>query len=479
MKRHYFIFLILAICSSNLYSIENPTSKIDIDISLKKSIVENIINKELPNTIEDSGSGTQIFAGNNNNLLSVGLDILGAVDKKFSQFSESFMWAYKINRTPIVFSAQGQEVQAVTNFTGLFKANWNKQKQGTEINLDGDAGIKSRVSITPNWTIESYSSPFLNISNNTIPLTLNVYGLKLKTDINIADSLEKSVVSKLKVATKDLDSKISSFNLRELVEKYWLQLKEPILINPQYNLWLTANLNSARYSDLVSTDDRLGIKVGADAQIQLYFGEKPSPLNLTALPPINFGFVDNNFNIFLPVSSSYSSLNEVINKNLPKENFKVIPGVYSHIDNIALSNLNNELYITSDFSVSILNFLKPTGIIKATIKPNFDANTETLSSENFDYVLETNSFMLSIANKLFKNKIRKNIIENYLSFNTSKEINLAKDFLQQKLGYIEVDKNVHLKTNISDLKIMDVSLNENRISITFNILGKSSLEILD
>lgn len=476
MNKYFLIFSLITISSANIYSEENPTSKIDIDISMKKSIVENLINKELPYTIEDSGSGTQIFSGNNN-VLSVGLDLLGVVDKKFSQFSESFIWAYKINRTPITFNAQGQEIQATTAFTGIFKANWNKQKQGTEINLDGNTGIKSRISITPNWGIECYSSPFLNISNNNMPLTLDVYGLKLKTDININDSLQKSVVSKLNTATKELDSKISSFNLRALVEKYWLQLKEPILVNPDYNLWLTANLNSARYSDLVSNNDQLGIKIGADVQLQLYFGKKPAALNLTSLPPVNFGFVDDNFNILLPVSSSYSSLNEVINKNLPKENFKVFSGIYSHIDNIALSNSNNELYITSDFSVSILNFLKPTGIIKATIKPNFDPNTGVLSGENFDYNLETNSFILTIANKLFKNKIKERIVKNYLSFNTSENINLAKKFLQKKVENIQVDKNTYLKSNITNLKVNNVSLDENNISVTFNIIGNSSLEI--
>ncbi|MBC2850450.1 DUF4403 family protein, partial [Cetobacterium sp. 8H] len=452
-------------------------SKIDINISMKKSIVENLINKQLPYTIEDSGSGTQIFNGNKNNALSVGLDLLGVVDKKFSRFSESFIWAYKINRSPIVFDAQGQEVRATTSFTGLFKANWNNQKQGTEINLDGSAGIKSRISITPNWGIECYSSPFLNISDNNLPLTLDIYGLKLKTDININDSLQKSVVSKLTVATKELDSKISSFNLRALVEKYWLELKEPILVNPDYDLWLTADLNSARYSDLVSNNDQLGIKVGTDVKLQLYFGEKPAALNLISLPPVNFGFVDDNFNILLPVSSSYSSLNEVINKNLPKENFKVFSGVYSHINNIALSNSNNELYITSDFSVSILNFLKPTGIIKATIKPNFDTNTGVLSGENFDYNLETNSFILTIANKLFKNKIKETIVKNYLSFNASENINLAKEFLQKKVENVQVDKNIYLKSNITSLKVNTVSLDENNISVIFNIIGNSSLEI--
>ncbi|MGL5572446.1 hypothetical protein, partial [Cetobacterium sp.] len=139
------LFALPFILGTYTYSEDNSTSKVDVDIMMKKSIVENIINNQLPYTIEDSGSGNQIFNGGKNNLLGFGLDILGSVDKKFSQFSESFVWAYKINRSPISFSAQEQQIQAVTNINGNFKASWSRESQSTEIALNGTAGISSIV----------------------------------------------------------------------------------------------------------------------------------------------------------------------------------------------------------------------------------------------------------------------------------------------------------------------------------------------
>lgn len=475
--KNFFYFLALGLLlNSNIYT-EDTSSKIDIDITMKKSIVENIINTQLPYTIEDTGSGNQIFNGNKNNILGMGLDILGAVDKKFSQFSESFVWAYKINRSPINFSAQEQEIQATTDISGLFKASWSRQSQSTEIALNGTAGINSIVSISPNWQINANSKPFLNISNNNLPLTLNIYGLSFKTDINIGDSLEKSVVSKLRKATNELDSKIQSFDLRSLVEKYWLKFKEPILVNPEYNLWLTVNPKSARYSNLVTTQDQLGIKVGTDTDLHLYFGEKPSPINLTTLPSMNFGFVNDSFNIILPVSASYKSLNEVINKNLDNKEFKIFSGVSSIIKNITLSSENSTLYASTDFNLNIFGFLNPTGTIKANVKPNFDQNTGTLVGNNFDYSLETNSFILKFINSIFKNKIKETIQNKYLSFNSTSEIKLAQNYLQQKVENIELEKNVHLKSSINTFKIINLDINNDFISVTFNATGESSLEI--
>ena len=82
--KNFFYFLTLGLLiNSNIYT-EDTSSKIDIDITMKKSIVENIINNQLPYTIEDKGAGNQIFTGNKNNILGRGLDMFVALDKKFS-----------------------------------------------------------------------------------------------------------------------------------------------------------------------------------------------------------------------------------------------------------------------------------------------------------------------------------------------------------------------------------------------------------
>lgn len=470
-------FALPFILGTYTYSEDNSTSKVDVDIMMNKSIVENIINNQLPYTIEDSGSGSQIFNGGKNNLLGFGLDILGSVDKKFSQFSESFVWAYKVNRSPISFSAQEQQIQAITNINGNFKASWNRESQSTEIALNGTAGISSIVSISPNWQISANSTPFLNISNNNLPLTLNIYGLNLKTDINIGDSLEKSIVSKLRTATSELDNKIQAFDLRSLVEKYWLKFKEPILVNPEYKLWLTVNPQLARYSNLVTTDNNLGIKVGSDVNLHLYFGEKPEALNLTTLPSMNYGFVNDSFNIILPVSASYKSLNEIINANLANKDIQLRLGISSNIKNINISSENSTLHVTSDFTLSIFGFLHPSGIIKANVKPNFSNETGILSGDDFDYALETDSLILKIGNFFFKNKIINLIKNNYLSLNPTNEMKLAQNYLQTKVENIELEKNVNLKSTINTFKIVGLNINNDSISAIFNTRGKATIEI--
>ncbi|MGL5429118.1 MAG: DUF4403 family protein [Cetobacterium sp.] len=481
MKLNKIIISVIAlnIISSNSTYSEESLSKLDINISLKKSIVENIINSQLPYTIEDTGSGTEIFNSNKNNILGTGLNLLGAIDKKFAQSSESFIWAYKINRSPIVFNANGQEVGATTNIDGQFKASWNRDKQGTEMKLNGTAGIKSIVSVSPDWKLVANSSPFLNISNDNIPLDLNLYGLKFKTDINIGSSLEKSISSKLQKATKEIDSKIESFNLREIIEKYWSNLKEPILVNKDYNLWLTINPKSARYSDLISFNEDLGIKVGADANLHLYIGEKPANQNLNSLPEMNFGFVDDSFNINLPISTTYNNLNDMINKNIVDKEFDLYSGIKYSAQNVALSSDNSNLNFETNFKLSVFGFLNPTGVIKGSLKPNFNKENGVFVGENFDYSLESNSIILNVINKIFKRSIKNSIIKNYLSFDPNKEIELAKVFIQSKVNDIELDKNIHLQSEINTFKLVDLKVDTNVISLTVNTTGKSTIQITE
>ncbi|MGL4670842.1 DUF4403 family protein [Cetobacterium sp.] len=473
-----YLTILNSIINTSLFS-EEVTSKIDLDISFKKSIVEDIINKELPNLIEDSGSGSEIFNGKKNGLLGTGLSILSSIDKKLSKPSESFIWAYKINRSPILFNAHGQDVEAVTDISGLFKASWSRSKDGTEMALNGNAGIKSTLSISPDWKLESNSSPFLNISNKTIPLNLDVYGLKFKTDINIGDSLEKSISSKLRKATKELDEKIRTFDLKSIVEKNWNKLKDPILINKDYDLWLTVNPKAARYSDMVSSDDDLSIKVGTDVHLNMYFGEKPAQLTLTTLPPMNFGFVDDKFNIVLPISANYDKLNNIINENLKNKTFNISSMISSTFSNLNLSSENGVLSIKMDFDSTIFNFLKRNGNIVALLKPNFNKETGTLNSDSFDYTLETDSILLKFINSLLKNKIKEIVKTKYLSFDSTKEVQVLKNLLIEKVTNLELDKNVYLKSNVESLNIENFSVNDESLSITFKVIGESTIEIVE
>ncbi|MGL4989234.1 MAG: DUF4403 family protein [Cetobacterium sp.] len=477
MKKIFLYFIALnCIVNSSLYSKEN-ISKVDLEISLKKASIEAIINKELPLVIEDSGSGSEILKGKKNKLLDAGLGLLGAIDKKLAQPAESFVWSYKINRSPISFDAEGQTVQAVTDISGLFKANWNKSKEGTEMLLSGTAGIKSNISISPDWGLESKSEPFLNISNNKIPLKLDVLGLKLDTEINIGSSLEKSISSNLARATKELDSKIEAFDLKSLVEKNWLALKEPILLNPDYKLWLTVNPKSARYSDVVSFDENISIKVGTDVDLQMYFGEKPASLNLKELPKMNFGFVEDNFNIILPVSASYSTLTDILNKNFSNKEFIVLNNIGATLHDIVLSSKDSTLNLKGEFALSIFNFTYPKGIITASLKPNLNKENGTLSSEDFDYVFESDSKILNWLNKMFKNQIKNILVNKYLVFDPAKEISVAKNVLEAKVKNVKLENGVYLKSTVNSFKIREVEVTPDYLSVTFNTAGKSNIEV--
>lgn len=467
--------LILSILGATFLNGEdkNIVSNIDMSISIKKSLIEDIINKEIPNTLSDSGTGEQLLGGQQN-ILSLGLNLLGNKDKRYT---ERLKWSYSISRNPISFSAEGQNFQAITNFNGVLKANYEKASQAVEANLNGVAGIKTNLIIDQNWNLIPKSSPIFTISNKNLPVNLNIYGLEVKTNLDIGNNIQTKVMNSLEKATGEIDQKIKSFNLREVIEKQWEKLKDPILLNSDYNFWLTADPVSAKYSGIVSTSEDIGIKIGSDMYLHGYIGEKPQSLNLGTLPVINYGEVQNGFNIHLPITATYSSLNELLMKNFPGKQFEVFPGIAIKVDTLTATQENRKISLISKMNFSIFSIINPQVIIKASFNPVYDSEQNIFMGEAFDYKIESGSFLIKFIDSIFHSMIQKSIEKNYMKIDLQKDLTSLKKIAQEKVKKIEIDKNTTMFTDINSLKIEKIVVDEQGISLLINILGETNIEI--
>ena len=454
---------------------KDPLSNIDMKISLKKSYIENIINKELPTTITDNGSGTEFFKSKNN-LLSIGMNLLGAVDKKYAQ---KFRWSYSITRGDIAFDAKGQNIQGIAPYTGTLQAQWDANNNVVDANLSGTAGINSNIVINQNWEIIPDSTPIFTISNSSFPLNLNIYGMDFKTNININDSIQKKIVQNLQKATDILDEKIKSFDLRSLVQEQWQKLKDPILVNKDYNLWLTVNPQSASYSNIISDKDDLGLKIGTDVYLHLYFGEKPQELALNQLPPMNFGNVDDSFTINLPITGTYDALNEQLYKNLNNKEISLPLDTKVTVENPKINSENNLLKLDSDMSFSILGLFHPKAKVVATINPQYNSETSSFEKSTFDYNIITDSFLLKVINFVGHRFIKNKVQEQLFSLKADSYLTTFKDILQKTIGQYPMDNKAILKTQITSLKLNNISVEPQSLSITIGITGSSVLEVLN
>ncbi|MGX6592082.1 DUF4403 family protein [Cetobacterium ceti] len=474
-KKNILLLSTFILLGSSIYGNDN-LSQVDLNISVKKSFIENIINKELPTTMTDSGSGSQLFGGGSkNDLLSLGLNLLGNVDKKYT---EKFRWNYSITRDPIAFSAKGQNIQGVANFNGTLKAQWDRETQGVDANLKGTAGISSNIVINKNWEIIAESTPIFTISQGTLPLKLNIYGMELKTDINVNKNIEQKIVSNLYKATDILDNKIREFDLRSLVEKQWLQLKHPILINQDYNLWLTVNPLDASYSNIVSDENNIGIKLGTNSQLHIYMGEKPKDLVLNSLPPMNYGEVKDTFNINLPITATYNALNKELQKNINNKTFSLPLNSKLTLKDIEIFNENNNLKIDTNIALNILGFLNPNAKVISTVNLKYNETNSSFDKSDFDYTLVTDSTLLKFADKFLHGYIKNKISEKVFSMKTDSYITLLKHMAQEKVNSINLEDKAILKTSISSLTLKNILVKKNYITIITNIQGKSNLEII-
>ncbi|MEG0135267.1 MAG: DUF4403 family protein [Cetobacterium sp.] len=440
---------------------QDEISKIDLTISTKKSTIENILNQEIPKLINDSGSGNEIIEKNSNNkLLNLGISLLDKVHKKSLDKIQNFKWKYSIQRDDINFSANNRTIEALANFNGTVLASLEEtNSEELKSDISGTIGIKTDLSIDENWNLLSSSSPIFKLSDANIPLNFDLKGIKIKKNINLSHDIEKHIDPILKKTISKVDEYVKDFKLHSFIEEKWQILKNPILINKNYRVWLLLNPVNTRYSDFMTNQDNLGVKIGLDSYVSLYLGDKPNPLIQSNLPPIKYGTVDDNFNMILPIYTTYNYINEILEETFNGDSYPINSFSKVRVEDINFLGTTNKLNLNAKVIFTLFEFLDFKGIINCFF---------TTPGEDFDYTLKTNNFILKIVDSFFHSTIKKAIENKIIS---------EKNNLKDKMSEVIIDKNTTLKNKIITLEIKSITTENESIKILTTITGTSTLEI--
>lgn len=440
---------------------QDEISKIDLTISTKKSTIENILNQEIPKLINDSGSGNEIIEKNSNNkLLNLGISLLDKVHKKSLDKIQNFKWKYSIQRDDIHFSANNRTIEALANFNGTVLASLEEtNSEELKSDISGTIGIKTDLSIDENWNLLSSSSPIFKLSDANIPLNFDLKGIKIKKNINLSHDIEKHIDPILKKTISKVDEYVKDFKLHSFIEEKWQILKNPILINKNYRVWLLLNPVNTRYSDFMTNQDNLGVKIGLDSYVSLYLGDKPNPLIQSNLPPIKYGTVDDNFNMILPIYTTYNYINEILEETFNGDSYPINSFSKVRVEDINFLGTTNKLNLNAKVIFTLFEFLDFKGIINCFF---------TTPGEDFDYTLKTNNFILKIVDSFFHSTIKKAIENKIVS---------EKNNLKDKMSEVIIDKNTTLKNKIITLEIKSITTENESIKILTTITGTSTLEI--
>ncbi|MGL4402393.1 MAG: DUF4403 family protein [Fusobacteriaceae bacterium] len=469
------IFLSLLLFAGNgSYSAEK-NSQINLEISVKKSAINEILENEIPRNF--SGDGIYEVAsqgGSKSQLLGLGLSLL----KNFkTDIPTRAFWKYSLDRGAIFLSAKGNNISASTDFSGKANGILENSSKNVEADFNGNLGVSTSFNITEEWQLFTKTSPLLNLSNSMLPLQLEIAGLKIDEKISMRSELEKRINPILQKTARDLDTEIAQFNLKEFIDKQWKNLKDPLQINKTYDVWLVARPKKAYYGGIHEKADTFSIVTGTEAELFLSVGKPETIHDLGVLPKIYSQEKENMFTLNLPVILKYNAIKKTLEENFLNKVFKLFRGGELTLKKIDLQGDGRTLNLKSNFILSLFSLLNLEAGVTLYGTPQLFEDKKVLSLENFSFKIDSDSFILKIADKFFHKKIEKMILENYLSFNIEKDVPLLQKALSEKVKILELEKNIILNTNIQNLSIEDISIDNNGVIIYSQILGNSILDI--
>ena len=114
------------------------------------------------------------------------------------------------------------------------------------------------------------------------------------------------------------------------------------------------------------------------------------------------------------------------------------------------------------------------GTFYLTARPAFNPQTNVFSVEDVDFDMQTRSLLLSTADWFLHGTIRSTIQER-LNMDLSQRIDQARDTAGKAMARVKLAENVFLTGNVKAMKLSDVMVQRDRISIQVCAEGETAI----
>ncbi len=216
---------------------------------------------------------------------------------------------------------------------------------------------------------------------------------------DITAAVMTGLKAELDLSTKAIMDSVGTINLKPYLQQAWNKLSEVYAL-PELG-YLSLNPKKLRMENIKAQNDFLNINLGITASPAVTF-IKPHIIS-QPVPELTTGNGRNNFNLHLEAALQYDSLSKVVNGYLEGKRFDLSDGLIKNhviIKSCKVYSLpSNQMAIEVAFGGSF------DGTVYFTGKPVYNAATQMIELQQFDYDLKTRSWLLKTAKWLFDKRI--------------------------------------------------------------------------
>jgi len=382
---------------------------------------------------------------------------------------EGVSYNYDFKRKPIVFSTSSNEVNYTLKGDFSLKLNYCPlcvsllgKSSCTVPRIYGSCGIgepRRRYSMTYGTTIKLNKDYSLSSKTRLKSFQINDPCEITFVNIDVTNKVKAEVENELKAMESKIDKEISAIDVKSKVDSVWMALKKPIELGSYGYLFM--NPNRITISDLRYQDKNALFK------LNLFF----SPVISTQKREVvnsNLGDMPEHhqvsgFDITADLNAGYDSLSSLLKKEF--YNYEIlIKGKTFIIKDLGIIGVSKGKLV---FKVVFDGHRN--GIFYLIGTPLLDEVNQILSFEDIDFEIKTKSFLLKSAQWLMSKSLIHQI-KAKSSIDLSQKLSAVKSQLMEKLNG-KIHDGVMAETSINDLRIMNLLLSSNSITIRTSIIG--------
>lgn len=322
--------------------------------------------------------------------------------------------------------------------------------------------FRATAGITPDWRLQT--EVHYQGLNDLFAEQIGIGPLSLKPR-GIVEEIIQPVQRMLSdTATKKVNTLLP---LKSLVARAWNTAQKPILLDKNHGAWLKLTPQEVLMFPLSAQNNRVRLSVGISTFAELVVGPEPAPQPLRPLPNLRLvKSFDKSFRIALNADIFYRDLRAAVAPVLLDKRFDS-GGKSITIRDFDLYGNGDRIVVKLETRGSL------DGTLHLTARPVFDPKTGIFSVEDVDFDLKTKDVLLNTADWFLHGTIR-NMIRDRLNVNLSRQLDHSRQAAGQALARVKLMENVYLKCDINDLKLCDVVVQKDKISIQVYSEGETA-----
>lgn len=340
----------------------------------------------------------------------------------------------------------------------------------TSINADGDIELSffTQYQVDSSWNLETDTEledyewlrkPKLKLGPISLPASI------------VADwvvNFGKQEVAQL------IDSQIrENVPLRTWVNDAWKTIREPVLLEEEYSVWMVANPQSLELGPISTLNRELNLQLKATCKPFLQLGAKPdSLLSGTPVPPLG-SFTqaegDAGFALFVRAALPYQQAELIAKENFLGEEFS--DGKRSvTIKDIAVFGEKEKLVVSLDMEGTF------TGKVELSGRPVYKSKSNRIVLSKLDYTLKTKNFLQKTAGWVLKSTLLGRM-QKELDFFMESNLETWRDLLQDQLNELDLPDGFVLGANVNELKVENTFLSDDSIVLDVGLSGDLSVQV--